>query len=97
METNQRISAVTRMLHSGTREPAELTAVLEPRTQLLNWSVTAFAWVLGLVVAFFITRNQASRVRELLDLPNAIRSGNLEILIDHPDQWFLSSSSAPTC
>lgn len=80
-EVNRRINGITRALHTGTRESAELTETLESRTQWLSWSVTLGACVLGLVVAFFITRNLVRPVRELLGFTNAIRSGNLDLHI----------------
>jgi class 3 adenylate cyclase len=80
-EVNRRITGITRALHLGTRESAERTEMLESRTQWLSWSVTLAACVLGLAVAFFLTRNLVRPVRELLGLTNAIRSGNLDIHI----------------
>ncbi len=78
-EMNRRLVAVLRVLHAGTREAAVLTQSQEASTQFLSLSVTAAACVLGLVVAFFLTRNLVRPVRELLGLTDAIRSGNLAV------------------
>lgn len=80
-EVNRRINGITRALHAGTKESAKTTESLESRTQWLSWSVTLAACVLGLAVAFLITRNLVRPVRELLGFTNAIRSGNLDIHI----------------
>jgi adenylate cyclase len=80
-EVNRRINGVSRALHAGTAASADLAETLESRTQWLSWSVTLAACVLGLLVAFFITRNLVRPVRELLGVTNAIRSGNLDIHI----------------
>lgn len=79
LEVNRRISAVTKSLHDGTRQSADLAERLESRTQVMSWTVTAVACILGLVVALLVTRNLVRPVRELLGLTQAIRAGNLDI------------------
>lgn len=79
LEVNRGISTIGRALHAGTREAAERTTSLEQRTQWLSWSVTLGACVLGLVVAYIITRNLVRPVRELVHLTKAIRAGDLNI------------------
>lgn len=81
VEINRRINAVGAELHAGTLTAAQLTTRLESRTQWLSWSVTLAACVLGLVVAYLVTRNLVRPVRELVSLTDAIRSGNLDIKI----------------
>lgn len=80
-EVSRGIGAISRALHAGTREAAERTRSLELRTQWLSWSVTLGACVLGLVVAYFITRNLVRPVRELVRLTKAIRAGDLNIQV----------------
>lgn len=78
-EVSRGISAISRALHAGTQEAADRTTSLEHRTQWLSWSVTLGACVLGLVVAYLITRNLVRPVRELVGLTKAIRAGDLNI------------------
>jgi adenylate cyclase len=80
-EVNRHLSGVTLLLEAGTRESAERTNELEVQTQTLSWAVTTAAGLLGLVIAFFITRNLVRPVRELLGLTHAIRAGNLDVQI----------------
>jgi adenylate cyclase len=80
-EVNRRINGITRALHAGTQESAQRTEALKNSTQMLSWSVTLVALVLGLAVAYFITRNLVRPVRELLGLTHSIRSGNLDVHI----------------
>ncbi len=80
-EVSRRTSAVSRALHAGTRDSAARAKRLENRTLLLGWIVTFVACTLGLLVAFFITRNLVRPVLELLSLTKSIRSGNLDVNI----------------
>ena len=80
-DINRRINTIGHELHAGTHRAAQLTTGMERRTQWLSWSVTLAACVLGLAVAYFVTRNLVRPVRELVNLTNAIRSGNLDIQI----------------
>ena len=77
----RRIGAVTRSLQKGTRDSADATEELAGKTKRISWLVTGVACVIGLLVAFFITRNLVAPVRELLGLTNSIRSGNLDVHI----------------
>ncbi len=79
LEVNRRISSVARALHAGTSKSADDAEALEARTLWLSWTVTLVAGVLGLLVAYFITRNLVRPVRELLGFTEAIRSGNLDV------------------
>jgi class 3 adenylate cyclase len=81
LDVNRRIGAVSRLLHAGTRESADLTKRLEQKTQWLSWSITVVACTLGLLFAAIITRNLVRPVRELLRLTKTIRTGNLDVSI----------------
>jgi adenylate cyclase len=78
---NRRINAVSRLLHAGTSQSADLSEAMAHDAQWLSWSVTLAACVLGLVVAALITRNLVRPVRELLKLTNSIRTGDLDVRI----------------
>lgn len=78
-EINRRFRNIARTLHEGTRESAALTKSLERNAQILSWSITLAACALGLLVAFFLTRNLVRPVRDLLGFTRAVRSGNLDV------------------
>ncbi len=81
LAVNRRINAVSRLLHAGTGDSAARTEKMAHDALQLSWSVTLAACILGLAVAWLITRNLVRPVRELLKLTNSIRTGNLDISI----------------
>lgn len=80
-DVSRRTGAISRSLHAGTRESADLARKLESRTLWLGWMITLFACALGLVVAGIITRNLVRPVLQLLSLTKAIQKGNLDVNI----------------
>ena len=86
METNRRAvgrsaSAVSRMLHTYTRDAAAKANHVEQRTSLYNWGITLGAAILGILFATLITRNVIKPVRALLRGAKAVERGDLTISI----------------
>ena len=79
VDASRRITAITDLLHAGTRASADRTERMELRTQWLSWSITAAACALGIVFAAMITRSLVRPMRELLTVTRSIRTGNLDV------------------
>jgi adenylate cyclase len=79
VDASRRITAITNLLHAGTRESADRTERMELRTQWLSWSITAVACALGVLFAAMITRNLVRPMRELLTVTRSVRTGNLDV------------------
>jgi class 3 adenylate cyclase len=87
LEENRRdmsrsIGQVTRAIHNGTRESAAHARQLERRAQWLSWIVTAIACALGVIFAFWVSRNLVRPVLDLLRGTRAVENGNLDVKID---------------
>ena len=87
LEENRRdmsrsIGAVTRAIHSGTRESAARARVLERRAQWLSWIITGVACTLGLAFAYWVTKTLVRPVLDLMRGTRAIEKGDLSVQIE---------------
>ncbi len=81
-DVNRRIREVSLLVQRGTLDAAHRARALEQRTGLLVWLVTLVAGAIGLLFAWFITRNLVRPVRELVGVTTSVREGDLDVRID---------------
>jgi adenylate cyclase len=87
LEDNRRdmsrsISQVNRAIHSGTRDSAAHARQLERRAQWLSWIITAIASTVGVIFAFWVSRNLVRPVLDLLRGTRAVEKGDLDVKIE---------------
>jgi class 3 adenylate cyclase len=78
---NARLEKVIVALQDVVQSSARRAEAEESRAIALNWTITAIAGVLGLLLAAFITRNLVQPVRRLLTGTRAVEGGDLSVQI----------------
>jgi class 3 adenylate cyclase len=73
------INDVTVLLDKLTEDSSESALALEDKARKFTWAVTAGAAVVGLLLAFLITRALVRPVRELVAGTLAVQGGNLNV------------------
>lgn len=76
------ISDVTRLVDELARDSAEHALILEDRARLSTWLVTLIAVLLGMLLAWLITRVLVRPVHELVAGTRAVSEGNFDVRID---------------
>ena len=76
------ISHVIASIEQFSNESARRALALEQKAEMLSWSITALAILLGLIVAAYITRELVRPLRELLLGTRAVEQGNFDVRID---------------
>jgi adenylate cyclase len=80
-QINARLEKVIVALQDVVQSSARRAESEERRAIALNWTITVIAGVLGLVLAFFITRNLVEPVRRLLSGTKAVEGGDLTVQV----------------
>lgn len=76
------ISHVIASIEQFSSESARRALALEQKAEMLSWSITALAILLGLIVAAYITRELVRPLRDLLLGTRAVEQGNFDVRID---------------
>ena len=76
------IQDVTEIIGALSEDSSRQAVSLEHEAQILTWSVTALAILLGLVTAALLTKILVRPVRDLMTGTKAVHDGDLNVLID---------------